>query len=271
MREASRESFLQKDVDKARTATGALLENLLYHGAAEVLEALLENPRLGEQHLALLLSRRDLPREIVTRIAQNKDWMKSYPLKLAVVKHPRAPRHLALPQLKFLYLFDLMGVTTTEGISVELKRVAEDAILNQREGIALGQRLTLARRGSQRIVAGLLNDSDRRVIEVALSNPSLTEHSIATALLREQAPHGLTEVVAAHPRWSNRYLIKVALVRSQHLSLGRFIGILSELPTKDLVDLSTDPRVASNLREYVARVVQTRRSRTKTSSSPLQK
>lgn len=264
MKEPSRESLLREEAGKARTATESLLENLLYHRAPEVLEALLGNPRLGERHLALLLARRDLPREIVARIAQNKEWMKSYPLKLALVKHPRTPRHFALPLLKFLYLFDLMGVATTEGVPMELKRLAEDAILTQREGIALGQRLTLARRGSQRIAAGLLNDSNRRVIETALSNAAMTEHSVAAALLREQAPHDLTEVVAAHPRWANRYFVKVALLRSQHLSLGRFIGILSELPTNDLVDVAADPRVANNLREYVARVVQTRRRRNQT-------
>ncbi|MBI3895201.1 MAG: hypothetical protein HY313_04655 [Acidobacteria bacterium] len=264
MRKPSRESQLREEANKARSVTGALLENLLYHRAPEVLEALLENPHLGERQLALLLSRRDLSREIVARIAQNKEWMKSYRLKLALVKHPRTPRHLALPLLKLLYLFDLMGIAITEGVPAELKRLAEDAILAQREGIALGQRLTLARRGSQRIAAGLLNDSNREVIEAALLNPALTEHSIAAALLREQAIQKLTEAVVAHPRWSNRYLVKVALLRNQHLSLGRFIGILSELPINDLVDLAADPRVASNLREYVARVVETRRSRTKT-------
>ncbi|MBI4460929.1 MAG: hypothetical protein HY648_12845 [Acidobacteria bacterium] len=251
--------FREDETEKARTATGALLENLLYHRASEVLEAVLENSALSERHLVLLLTRRDLPPGILTRIAQSKQWMKSYPVKVALVKHPRTPRHYALPLIKFLYLFDLMGLATSEGVPAELKRLAENAILSQREGIALGQRLTLARRGSQRIVAGLLNDSNRRVIEAALSNAALTEHSVAAALFREPASSELTELVASHPRWSSRYSVKLALLRSEHLSLGRFIGILSEIPVSDLADLAADPRVGGNLRAYAAKLVQTRR------------
>ena len=73
------ESVMQEEAQRARTADGALLENLLFHRSREVLEALLTNPRVGEKHLAILLSRRDLSRDIVARIAQNREWMKSYP------------------------------------------------------------------------------------------------------------------------------------------------------------------------------------------------
>ena len=228
-----------------------------------MLEALLENPQLSEKHLAILLSRRDLPRSIVTQIAQNRERMKSYPLKLAVVKHPHTPRHLALPLLKFLYLFDLMGIATMPGVPPELKRLAEEAILAQREGISLGQRLSLARRGSTRIAAGLLADSNRRVIEAALSNPSLTEPAVAAALRREKASPELTEAVAVHPRWCVCLGVKLALLRSPYLSLRRFMEILPHLPTTDLADLISDAHVAGNIRAYVSRMLKARKARRK--------
>lgn len=249
------------EIRQARTASGSQLENLLYHRAPGVLEALLENPRLGEQHLTILLSRRDLPRAIVTRIAQNRDWMKSYPLKLAVVKHPHAPRHLALPLLRYLYLFDLMAVTATPGTPAELKRLAEEAILSQREGIALGQRLALARQGTQHIAAGLLRDSDRHVIEAALSNPALTAPEVAATLLREKVGSELTAAVVRHPRWSSSSSVRLALLRTGHLSLARVLQILPELSSADLQDLKEDPRVPESIRSYVTRMLNTKRSR----------
>lgn len=267
MKEPRRESDLRERVLQARTATGPLLENLLYDRSREVLAVLLENPHLGEQHLAILLARRDLPREIVARIAQSNEWMKSYPLKLAAVKHPRAPRHLALPLMKFLYLFDLLGIAMTPGAPAELKRVAEDAILSQQEGIALGQRLALARRGSLRIAAGLLTDPDPKVIDAALVNPSLTEQAVSAALLLEKASRHLTETVLGHTRWSARHNVKLALLRNKHLSLARFMRILPDLSRTDLVDLVSDPRVAGNLRAYVANVVKMRGSRRKANSA----
>jgi len=257
----SRESAIAEEARRARTGDLSQIGTLLHHRSRDVLEALLENPRLGEKQVAILLSRRDLAREIVARIAENREWMKSYPLKLAVVRHPRTPRHLALPLLKYLYLFDLLTVAATAGTPAELKRQAEEAILLQREGLALGQRLSLARRGSNRIAAGLLLDSEQRVIDAALLNPAMTEHAITRALLDRKAHPALTAAVVEHDRWSARYGVKLALLRGQHLSLGRAMSILPELAQADLDDIADDPRVRNELRAYVAKLAQTRRVR----------
>jgi hypothetical protein len=254
-------SEFREEAARARTADRTLLENLLYHPSREVLEALLENPRVGEKHLAILLSRRDLSRDLVARIAQNREWMKSYPLKLAVVKHPRTPRHLALPLLKFIYLFDLLAVARTAGVPPDLRKLAEEAILMQREGLALGQRISLARGGSPRIAGGLLGDSDRRVIEAALANPAMTEYAVTRAILdREAGPH-LTAAVLEQERWFARYSVKLALLRGQHLSLARVMALLPELARPDLADLAEDPRVREEVRRYVAKLLQTRPAR----------
>ena len=262
-KEQQREPDLREAVSRARTARGAGLENLLYHRSQDVLEALLENPQLREQHLMILLARRDLPREIVSRVAQRNDWMKSYSVKLAVVKHPRTPRYLALPLMNFLYLFDLLAVATAPGVPADLKRVVEDAILSQLEGIALGQRLSLARRGSHRGAAGLLADGDPQVIAAALSNPSLTEPAVAAALLLEKSTRHLTESVLGHPRWSAQYNVKLALLRNKHLSLARCMRLLPDLARTDLVDLVSDPRVAGNVRIYVSHLMKTKGARQK--------
>ncbi|MGH9783590.1 MAG: hypothetical protein ACRD88_05345 [Terriglobia bacterium] len=258
MKNPSFVSDVREEAARARTADRILLENLLYHRSREVLEALLENPRVGEKHLAILLSRRDLAREIVARIAQNREWMKSYPLKLAVVKHPRTPRHLALPLLKFLYLFDLLSVASSAGAPPELRKLAEEAVLMQREGLALGQRISLARCGSPRIAGGLLGDTDRRVIEAALANPALTEYAITRALLDREASPQLTAAVLEQERWFARHAVKLALLRGQHLSLARVMAILPELARTDLDDVAADPRVREEVRRYVAKLLQTR-------------
>ena len=238
-----------------------MIESLLHHRSNEVLEELLENPLLGEKQVSILLSRRDLGREIVARIAGNREWMKSYPLKLAVVKHPRAPRHLALPLLKYLYLFDLLKVAGTVGVPPELRRQAEEAILLQKEGLSLGQRLSLAKQGSNRIAAGLLLDSDRRVIDAALQNPAMTEHSVTRGLLDQKSPPALTDAVLEHRRWSVCYGVKLALIRAPHTSLGRVMSILPGLLQGDLDDIAEDPRVRGEIRAYVGKLAQNRRAR----------
>ena len=256
-----RKSAIAEEARRARTADRSLIETLLHHRSREVLEALLENPLLGEKQVAILLSRRDLAREIVARIAENREWMKSYPLKLAVVRHPRTPRHLSLPLLKYLYLFDLLTVAATAGTPAELKRQAEEVILLQREGLALGQRLSLARRGSSHIAAGLLLDADRRVIDAALLNPAMTEYAVTRGLLDRKAHPALTAAVLEHDHWYSRYGVKLALLRAHHISLGRVMSILPELAQPDLRDIADDPRVRGEIRAYVAKLAKTRRFR----------
>jgi hypothetical protein len=254
------ESNLQQTIERARTARGLQLENLLHHRSREVLDALLENPGLAEQHLKIMLARRDLPREVVAVIVQNQQWMKSYPLKVAVLRHPKTPRHLALRLLKFIYPFDLMEIGAAPGVAPDLKRLMEDTLLSQREGMATGQRLSLARRGSARIAAGLPNDSDGRVIRAALDNPALTEPSVAAALLVDKSAAELAVAVMEHSRWSRRRGVKLALLRSKHLSLARFAALLPEVSLGELNELIQDPRLAPNIRAYLARLVQRRRT-----------
>lgn len=254
---------LREMIRQARTAFGPQLEHLLYHRSREVLGALLENPRLGEQHLTILLARKDLSREVVAVIAQNTEWMKSYPLKVAVLKHPRTPRRLALRLLKFIYPFDLLGIALAPGVAPELKRLIEDTLLSQREGMSTGQRLSLARRGSSRIAGGLLTDSDLRVVRAVLDNPALTEPMVASSLVAERSTAGLTDAVLEHRRWSSRRGVKLAMLRSRHLSLARFAAIVPELSLGDLKDLVEDPRLAPNLRSYVAKLVQMRKIRSR--------
>jgi hypothetical protein len=257
------ETRFPETIRQARTAQGPQLENLLYHGSGEVLAAVLENPRLREQHLKILLARNDLPREIVTVIAHNQQWMKSYPLKVAVLRHPKTPRHIALRLLKFIYPFDLLQIGSAPGVAPDLKRLMEDTLLSQREGMASGQRLTLARRGSGRIAGGLLADSDGRVIRAALDNPGLTEQSVAAALLLDKAAEELPVAVMEHSRWSQRRAVRLALLRNKHLSLARFAAILPEVSLGELRDLKDDPRMAPNLRSYVAKMIRMRQGRSK--------
>jgi hypothetical protein len=252
------ETDLGETIRLARTARGEQLETLLYHRSREVLEAVLGNPHLREAHLMILLARKELGRETVALIVQNQEWMKSYPVKKAALKHPRLPRHLALRLLKFIYPFDLLEIALTPAVAPDLKRLIEDTLLSQCERLAIGQRLSLARRGSSRIAGGLLQDADSRVIRAALDNPSLTDQAVVSALLLETTSPELPGAVLEHTRWSARRTVRLATLRNRHLSLARFAALLTEATRSEWRDLAEDPRVAPPLRSYVANMLRNR-------------
>jgi hypothetical protein len=119
----------------------------------DVLQALLANPHFGEREALLLLNRRDLPSSVIQELAGQRTAVSNYAVKLALTKHPVTPLRTALEQLKFLYLFDLVSVCLQTGVRAEVKRASEELILAQVPKLAIGQRITVAKRGSARLAA----------------------------------------------------------------------------------------------------------------------
>jgi len=246
------------DRDHARTATGEELASLLHHQSPEILLALLDNPALDETQLCLLLNRKDIPGEILEEVAHRKPLLKNYRVKRALAFHPRTPRLANLRLIKELYLMDLVQLTTLPGTSVELKRVGEEQLVARLPQLPLGQKITLARRGSARVVGALLAEGHTQAVSIALDNPGLTEAQVLKALARANLPPGVVKAVAQHRRWSHTYNVRLALVRHPASTLSTILAYLPELTVSDLRELAAPGIVSENLRKYLLAEIQQR-------------
>ena len=227
------------------------LKAFLFHPSAEVLLGLLDNPALDENLLGLLLSRKDLPQEVLEDIAGRKTFLKSYAVKKALVFHPRAPRLVSLRLLRDLYLMDLVQYSLSPGASAELKRHAEEYVIARLPQLPLGQRITLARRGPARVVGALMAIGHAQVLEIALENPRLTEAQVLKVLSREKLLQAVVLTVANHRKWSQYYNVRLALVRNEATPLSMVLGFLPELTVEDLRALAAPGVVPENLRKYL--------------------
>jgi hypothetical protein len=189
------------------------VEEAIDSSSGETLQAAAADPGLSEDQALALLQRADLPSEVLGRLSKSTA-AKGRKVKLALVGHPKTPRHTSMSLVRQLFTFDLMQVALTPAIAGDLKVAAEETLLKRLESIASGARLSLARRGSGRVAAGLLLDTESRVVEVALENPRLTEALVQQALLRTDATSVLVHAVCEHPKWSLRREIRIALLRS---------------------------------------------------------
>jgi hypothetical protein len=168
-------------------------------------------PELTEDLALALLAQRNLQPEILEKITKNRALMRSRKLKLALVSHPKTPRHLLLPVLRHLFTFDLMRVALAPTIAADIKIAAEESLINRLEKLSLGEKLSLARRASGRVAASLLDQPDRRVIDAALQNSRLTETAIIKQLTQRKTNQILVEAICNHPKWKLRPEIMVAL------------------------------------------------------------
>jgi len=234
------------------------IEQLIHDPSPEVLCTAAGDPRLTEELALALLERRDLPASGIEQLAKHSALKKSRKVLLALVAHPHTPRFISLPLLKHLHTFELMQVALTPAVAADVKAAADEAICNRRQTISLGERLTLAKRGSGRLAGALLLDSEPPVVEAVLNNPQLTEALVVKALLRESAPPALAEALGRHPKWSLRREVQRALLRHPGTPLGRVLIFARNLPTEALREIMRQSRLSENVRAYLSRELEAR-------------
>ena len=248
----------EKERELARRASAEELDGLLYHPAAEVVLALLDNPGFDETKVCLLLARKDLHVEVLEEIASRKSLLKNYAVKKSLLFHPRAPRLAGVHLLRDLYLMDLVQFTLAPGVSAELKRRAEEHILARFPQLPLGQKITLGRRGPARVAGALLGEGHPQIVPVALDNPYLNEAQVLKALARENVPVLVVQSLARHQKWSQIYTVRLAIVRNPSAPLATVLAFLPELTAPDLRELAEPGVVPDNLRKYLLAEVQKR-------------
>ena len=218
------------------------------------------NPALTEDLALSLLQRPDLPVEAFECLSKNSNVLKLRKVKLALASHPHAPRQFSLPLIRQFYTFDLMTIALTPGVPADVKIAADDLLVSRLKTITLGERLALARRGSSRLAGAMLLDGDARVMQIALENGRLTEVFVVQAVLRLEAKPPLVHAVAHHNKWSYRCEVRIALLRTEYLSLARALEFSHGLPTPLLRDILHTSRLPARIKEQVLREAQPHRS-----------
>ncbi len=254
---------IDERMQHARSASGEELAALLHDANPQTLEALLENPNLEEPHVLLLLERKNLPGRLLDSVARNKQWMRSYAVRLRVASHAHTPRLVAIRLVRQLYLFDLVRVSLLPSAPAELRRLAEDQLIAKMGQIALGQKLTLARRGSARVAGALLAEGHPQIVPLVLDNAFLTEAQVLKVLAKEDLPEVVPGAVAQHRKWQRLYNVRVALLRNPHTPLARVLEFLPDITLRDLKELSAAGVLSANLREYLRHEIAVRSRRRK--------
>ncbi len=252
MRDLSPRERLEQRAEQAEAAFSRReIENLCKETAKEVLLGLARNPHLQERDLLRLLARKDLAHEVVRELAQHKEVRRNYSVQLALVRHPKTPRQVSVPLMKFLYIFDLLRVAQTPAVPTDIKMLAEETILKKMEGMPRGEKISLARRGTGRLAASLLVEPDLELIRAVLDNPSLTEGNLLKVLARDGLPPVIVEQVALHERWSHQYHLRLALIRNPLTPFSRVLAFLPDLAVTDLRDICLDHRMPESVRKYI--------------------
>ncbi len=216
--------------------------------AGEPLKAVISEQELTEDLALSLLKRPGLEPKVLESISKNIGLMKSRKVKLALISHPKTPRYVLLPLLRHLFTFDLMRVALMPTIAADVKVAAEESLINRLEKLALGEKLSLARRASGRVVAALLNDSETRVISLALRNGRLTEAGVLREISRRSSSSDLVRELCSDPKWSLRPEIAIALLNNESTPIEIVGKLAASLPKFVVQQILAGPHLSEELK-----------------------
>jgi hypothetical protein len=245
-------------VRRTRSASSDELTILLHDPVEAILLALLENPNLEEQHVTQLLERADLSATVLGTVAAKGKWMASEAVRLRLAQHPRTPKRVALAIVRQLFLFDLVRLSLLPSAPPDIRRIAEEIILARVPHLAVGEKLTLARRGPSRVAGAILGEGHPQATQLVLSNPFLTEAQVLKALAKPGVPERVVAAVAQHPKWSTQYNVRAALVRNAHTPPPSVLAFLPHLTLRDLNDIGSLRSLAAHTRKYIQQEVERR-------------
>jgi hypothetical protein len=216
------------------------------------------DPALTEDLALGQLKNRDLPPDAVEGISQNSGVMRSRKVRIALASHPQTPRRIALRIIRELYTFDLMRFALTPLAAADLRRTANELLIARVSSITLGERISLARRGSGFVAGALLLDKETPVWQAALENSRLTEAAIVKALQRAGGMPAFVEAVSHSAKWAVRPEIRIALLRNAHTPLARALEFARRIPPPQLRDILHTSRLPETIKNYLCQDLENR-------------
>ncbi len=249
---------LMKKLQHALNAGNEEIFQVIADPSTEVLRAVLRNPSLDEAHLLALLKRRDLHENLLRVISKLPQVTESHRLKVALAHNPNLPGSIFQSLIPHLHLFELVAICYLPAIGADQKIAVERAIIQRLPAIPLGNKVTLARRGTVAVVGALLKEGDTFLIEACLSNPRLKESDIYSFLNGPNATAETISAVARNARWQARLNIKLAVLRNQKTPLVWFSVILPKLPTGEIRKLQASRTFTGERKEEIARELKRR-------------
>jgi hypothetical protein len=187
----------------------------------------------------------------------------AYEIRREIVGHPRTPPSLALRHVGGLYWADLVRVGGDTRLHPLVRRAADRRLIERLPGLAVGERIAIARAGGAAIVAVLRHDPVPAVVSALLENPRLTEALLVPLAASERAGPRVLAVLAADPRWGARIGVRAALCRNPATPAAAVQRLLPALAAPDLAAIAADARLAEPVRRRARELGAARRASTR--------
>lgn len=216
---------------------------------------MLNSERTEAKDVVRLIRSGSVPARAWDLLVHNNRWTKEYSVQAELVRSPKTPAHVAIRFLQHLYRHDLAKVVRDVNLPVNLRQKAEGLLELRLRNLAKGDKISLAKSGSNAIACALLKDSDLEVVLAALQNSRLREADLYPVLNRKKISPQMLEIVAKSKRWSRRYSIRMCLLRHPNTPIFVAYEMMDGLMAQDLKDIAASDQVPEMVRRRALRTL----------------
>lgn len=93
----------------------------------------MKNPRITESEVVLYSASKNVPEEVFRMIEKNRDWLKSYQIKLNLVSNARVPLPIAMKFISHLRIKDMEIISTSRNVPRAIQNMAKQLLVKKRE------------------------------------------------------------------------------------------------------------------------------------------
>jgi len=228
----------------------AKLVGLREADAVELLEVVRTRlDRLPLHELRELFANPFLGEPAVREILERSDYLDNQEIRKALAGHRHTPLPEALSLVPTLYWTDLVDLGRDARTRPQVRRAAQQALFERYEGLAVGERVSIARRAGIEMLSRVRHDQEPRVIQAMLENPRLTEGVLMPLLASGAARPEVLRRIAASDKWCARYEVRRVLCRHRRAPTEVVLSLLPTLKKGDLRAIESQSGVNPRVRQ----------------------
>ena len=196
-------------------------------------------PSLGEREYLRRGERGDLSAEDIRALLRDRDARKFHVVRRRLAAHPRTPRAEAMSLVPTLFWRDLAWISADARAHPEVRRAADQEILRRLPGLAISERVELARISGPGTIAALRRSGEPPLVRALLRNRFTVEADVLYMGICGRDPESL-EALVRDAVWGARIAVRAAVARNRYTPPALAVELLAAIPLADLREICVE-------------------------------
>jgi hypothetical protein len=248
-------------LELARRADPATQEVIVINQARilrrpEILDALLENPKLSNESRRRALENREEFFEKRARVQQQAAEDAAAAAEAAAFE---AEQEAILADLLAKAALENQNEQTLPELSPnETSDPDKVSVYSKVQGMNVAEKVKLAFRGAKTERSLLIRDRNRLVASAVMRNARMTPQEVETIAGMRNVDDEVLRLISVGRGWMNKYPIVLSLARNPKAPIGVVLPLINRLTLKDLKTLMSDKNVSETTRQQARKLFQMR-------------